>query len=220
MQVEPVRDHVPVTSDENQYLFHDKESNMKHKLLFCLALAILIVVLPTLAPVVTAQPKSKPKPLVAVMPFRTTSEELREFVRTVWVEELKKSAKVRVLSRKQVDKRLKAMSIAWQEYDWSLNAKQIGKALGAQYIVTGVIEDRDTGVISPGDNQKRTYTLTMKAQLIDTSTGEVAWADEATEQLQVQLSVEGLFKAATKRLARTLAKEAAAVLGEKGMSGN
>jgi len=192
---------------------------MKHTLLVCLAFALLVIALPTSAPVVTAQPKTKPKPLVAVMPFRTTSDELQELVRTVWVEELKKSGKVRVLSRTQTKERLQANSMAWQDYDWSLNAKQIGKALGVKYIVTGVIEARDTGVISPGDNQKRTYTLTMKAQLIDTSTGEVAWADEATEQLQVQLSVEGLIKAATKRLARKLAKKAAGVWGEPGMSG-
>ena len=154
---------------------------MKHIWSVRLVLAALVIVLPALT-IITAQPKGRPKPLVAVMSFKADSttnklidDELDLPVRTLWAEELKKSGKVRVLSHKQVDARLKAQSLVWEYTLDVVRAKEFGKALGVKYLLTGYINDQL-------DPTKRTHTLTMKASLIDTSTGEIVWADEASTE--------------------------------------
>lgn len=184
---------------------------MKRTRSLCLVLAALVVVLPPPGPVVMAQSKGKPKPLVAVMPFkveRPNSDFCNDIPVDSWIKELTMSGKVRVLSCKQVDARMKAKGIIWEQ-EWpepKVTAKEIGKALGVKYLLVGSIAmNASNNAAETASNTKRTQTLTMKAKLIDTSTGEVVWSDEVMETA-LSPNDPVAIKAA-KRCVRQLAKK-------------
>jgi curli biogenesis system outer membrane secretion channel CsgG len=68
-------------------------------------------------------------------------------------------------------------------------AVRVGKLLGVNYLLTGAVTEygrTDSGVHTPGVGGvpsvsvgKKTFVAAMNARLIDTSTGEIVWADEA-----------------------------------------
>jgi curli biogenesis system outer membrane secretion channel CsgG len=81
-------------------------------------------------------------------------------------------------------------------------AVRIGKLLGVNYLLTGAVTEygaEDKGAHGSGFRglpgfgvHKKTFVAALNARLIDTSTGEVVWADEATaEESSVKVSVGG-----------------------------
>jgi curli biogenesis system outer membrane secretion channel CsgG len=96
-----------------------------------------------------------------------------------------------------------------QEKNMSLNgdidpstAIQAGKLFGCQYFLTGAVteygsqgtEAHGSGVHGlPGfSGGKRSFVAAMNARIIDTTTGEIVWADEArNEDAHFHLSIGG-----------------------------
>jgi curli biogenesis system outer membrane secretion channel CsgG len=81
-------------------------------------------------------------------------------------------------------------------------AVKIGKLLGVNYLLTGAVTEygvTDKGAHGSGIGRlpgfsagKRSFVAALNARLIDTSTGEVVWADEASsEESSVKVSVGG-----------------------------
>jgi curli biogenesis system outer membrane secretion channel CsgG len=120
----------------------------------------------------------------------------------VFVTELVKSGKFRVIDREQ-------LAALLQERDMSLagdidpaTAIQAGKLLGCQYFLTGAVtEYGSTGTEAHGGSVgglpgfsggKRTFVAAMNARIIDTTTGEIVWADEGRgEDAKFRLSIGG-----------------------------
>lgn len=154
---------------------------MKHTLPLCLVLTAFL-----LAPAVCiTQPKIRSKPLVAVMPFKVESrnkvsvDEDPASIRTLWTKELAKSSKVRVLTPKQVDARLRAKSLVWKQTLDAAKLKRYGRALGVKYLVIGTVADLDEAVAGNdvGSNQRR---VSIKTSLNATATGEAVFSDGVT----------------------------------------
>ena len=81
-------------------------------------------------------------------------------------------------------------------------AIKFGKLLGVNYLLTGAVTEygiTDKGAHGPGIGGlpsfgvgKRNFVAAINARVIDTSTGEILWADEATaEESSVKVNVGG-----------------------------
>jgi curli biogenesis system outer membrane secretion channel CsgG len=148
------------------------------------------------------------KPRVAVLEFKNKADNQywwhggAEAIQDVFVTELVKSGKYRVIDREQ-------LAALMQEKDLTLSgdvdpatAVNVGKLLGVQYFLTGAITEygaTDTSAHGSGvgglpgfSGGKRTFVAACNARLIDTSTGEIVWADEARgEDAKFKLSIGG-----------------------------
>lgn len=107
----------------------------------------------------------------------------------VFVTELFKSGKFRVVEREQINAILQEKGLVLSGDINPSTAMQIGQLLGAEYLLAGSVteygEDR-TDVRTPGIRRlpgvsvgKKNFTAAMNARVFDTSTGEIVWADEA-----------------------------------------
>lgn len=169
-------------------------------------LSTMVMAMCAFTTVVMGQPKGKPKLKVAVMPFKVNLE--LNNVRAAWTEELKKSGKVSVLSQKQVDVslNLQADDVNSDNESTVHGRKAIGKALKVNYLLTGECE------FHGGIGLDVSYKVTMKARLIDTSTGEVVWADEASQE---EPNRKGVDAEGVQRIFTHLTKSCVRKLGPK-----
>ena len=148
------------------------------------------------------------KPRIAVLEFKNKADNQwwwhggAAAAQDVFVTELVKSGKFRVIDREQ-------LAALMQEKNMSLagdidpaTAVQAGKLLGCQYFLTGAVteygatgtEAHGAGVRGlPGfSGGKKTFVAAMNARIIDTTTGEIVWADEGRgEDAKFRLSIGG-----------------------------
>jgi curli biogenesis system outer membrane secretion channel CsgG len=151
---------------------------------------------------------SSDKPRLAVLEFKNKADNQwwyhggAEAAQDVFVTELVKSGKFRVVEREQLEALMREKNLTLSGDVDPSTAVKVGKLLGVNYLLTGAVTEygvTDKGAHGsgigrlPGFNAgKRDFTAAMNARLIDTSTGEIVWADEATAaESSVKVSVGG-----------------------------
>jgi curli biogenesis system outer membrane secretion channel CsgG len=171
-------------------------------LALCAALA-LTVILPLVA---GAAPSDKPR--IAVIEFKNKADNQywwsggAEAMQDVFVTELFKSGKFRVVEREQLQALMQEKNLTLSGDLDPATAVRIGKILGVNYLLTGSVTEygvTDKGAHGSGIGRlpgfsagKRNFVAAVNSRLIDTSTGEIVWADEArAEESSVKVSVGG-----------------------------
>jgi len=157
----------------------------------CAALLLAALALPALS-----SAASSDKPRVAVLEFKNKADNQwwhsggAEAAQDVFVTELVKSGKFRVVEREQLEALMQEKNLTLSGDVDPKSAVRIGKLLGVNYLLTGAVTEygeEGTDVHTPGlrgrlpgvSVNKKVFTAAMNARLIDTSTGEIVWADEA-----------------------------------------
>lgn len=146
------------------------------------------------------------KPRIAVLEFEAKADQQwygwwrdagAAAIQDVIVTELVKAGKFRVIERSQLEAILREKNLALEGDVDASTAVKAGKLLGVKYLLTGAVtEYGNTDVAGGGfgvSAGKRKFVAAMNARLIDTSTGEIVWADEArAEEASVRVSVFGV----------------------------
>ena len=176
---------------------------MKRIVSLALCAALLCVVAVSVA---SAADKSN-KPRVAVIEFKNKADNQwwyhggAEAMQDVFVTELVKSGKFRVVEREQLAALMAEKNLTLSGDVDPSTAVKIGKLLGVNYLLTGSVTEygvtdkgahgRSIGL--PGFSaDKRTFVAAANARLIDTTTGEIVWADEASAgESSAKVSVGG-----------------------------
>lgn len=168
------------------------------------AALLLAVAIPAIA---LAADKSA-KPRIAVIEFKNKADNQwwyhggAEAAQDVFVTELFKSGRFRVVEREQLNALMQEKGLTLSGDVDPSTAVRVGKLLGVNYLLTGSVTEygaTDTGAHAPGVRRlpgfsagKRNFVAAMNARLIDTSTGEIVWADEARgEDSSVRVNVGG-----------------------------
>lgn len=177
---------------------------MKRATLFALCAALVLAVT---VPAVTSAAKSD-KPRLAVLEFKNKADNQWWYhggataAQDVFVTELVKSGKFRVVEREQLEALMQEKNLTLSGDVDPSTAVKVGKLLGVNYLLTGAVTEygvTDKGAHGSGIGRlpgfsagKRNFVAAMNARLIDTSTGEIVWADEARgEEGSVKVSVGG-----------------------------
>jgi curli biogenesis system outer membrane secretion channel CsgG len=171
-------------------------------LAICATLALAMV-----ASLVRAQaPSSKPR--VAVIEFANKADNQwwhstgAQAAQDIFVTELVKSRKFVVIEREKINAIMQEKGLTLAGDIDPKTAMQIGKLLGLNYLLTGAVTEygnTDTGAHGPGIGglpsfgvKKRSFVAALNARLINVSTGEIVWADEARkEETSSSVSVGG-----------------------------
>ncbi|HEY8022740.1 MAG TPA: CsgG/HfaB family protein [Thermoanaerobaculia bacterium] len=158
------------------------------------AALLAAMLVPALA---VAKPQST-KPRLAVLEFKNKADNQwwwhggAAAAQDVFVTQLVKSGKFRVVEREQLEALMKEKNLSLSGDVDPATAVRVGKLLGVNYLLTGAVteygaEDKGAhggsfrGLPSFGVH-KKTFVAALNARLIDTSTGEVVWADEARSE--------------------------------------
>jgi curli biogenesis system outer membrane secretion channel CsgG len=166
-----------------------------------------VVALAATASLVSAQPPSS-KPRIAVIEFASKADNQWWFkngaaaAQDIFVTELVKSRKFVVVEREKINEIMKEKGLTLGGDIDPKTAMQIGKVLGLNYILTGAVTEygsTDTGAHGGGIGalpgfgvHKRSFVAALNARLINVSTGEIVWADEARkEETNSNVSVGG-----------------------------
>jgi curli biogenesis system outer membrane secretion channel CsgG len=148
------------------------------------------------------------KPRIAVLEFKNKADNQwwwhggAEAAQDVFVTELVKSGKFRVVEREQLQALMREKNLTLSGDLDPATAVRVGKLLGVNYLLTGSVTEygvtdksahgRSIGRLPGFSAGKRTFVAAMNARLIDTSTGEIMWADEASaEESSAKVSVGG-----------------------------
>jgi curli biogenesis system outer membrane secretion channel CsgG len=175
---------------------------MKRWIAAGIVLTLALVLAPAVAPAADAKPR------IAVLEFKNKADGQWWYhggaaaMQDVFVTELVKSGKFRVIDREQLAALLaeKNMSLAG-DID-PKTAVKAGKLLGVQYFLTGAVTEygaQGTSASAPSvgglpgfSGGKKTFVAAANARLIDTTTGEILWADEARgEDSKFKLNIGG-----------------------------
>ena len=143
------------------------------------------------------------KPRLAVLEFKNKADNQwwyhggAEAAQDVFVTELVKSGKFRVVEREQLAALMEEKNLTLSGDVDPSTAVRIGKLLGVNYLLTGAVTEYGNTDVGGGgfgvSAGKRKFVAAMNARLIDTSTGEVVWADEASqEEASIKVSVFGV----------------------------
>jgi len=157
---------------------------------------VLVVVGLLLPAMVTAQ-----KPRIAVIEFDADAasnwyswwrNQGAGAVQEVLVTELVKSGKFRVIEREKLDALMQEKNLSLSGSLDPSTAVQAGKLLGVEYLVTGAITEygnSDAGARAPGfrglpsvNIKRRKFAAAINARLVNTTTGEIVWADDVREE--------------------------------------
>ena len=161
---------------------------MKHITLLGLFFTVLLIVLH--APAAAAQETGQSKPQIAVLGFgnrsgaRSVQDVFVTEIQDVFVTELVKTGKFRVVEREQLDARMRSNNLTLGGDVDPATAVRVGKLLGVNYVMTGTVNEY-------GETDRRArrggrrFNAAVSARLIDTSTGEITWADEARSNVSV-----------------------------------
>ena len=138
---------------------------------------------------------SSDKPRIAVLEFKSKAENQWWYhngasaAQDVFVTELVKSGKFRVVEREQLAALMEEKNLVLSGDIDPATAVKVGKLLGVNYLLTGAVTEygaSDTQVHTPGVRRlpgvsvgKKKFVAAMNARMIDTETGEILWADEA-----------------------------------------
>jgi curli biogenesis system outer membrane secretion channel CsgG len=159
------------------------------------------------APAAFAQDKAK-KPRIAVLEFKNKADNQYWWhggaaaMQDIFVTELVKSGKFRVIDREQLDALLSEKNLSLSGDVDPRTAVKVGKLIGVEYFLTGAITEygeETSGAHAPGVRGlpgfsvgKKTFTAAANARIIETSTGEILWADEArAEEKNTKVNVGG-----------------------------
>jgi curli biogenesis system outer membrane secretion channel CsgG len=168
-----------------------------------LALCAVALLALVLVPVLSAAPKGGgEKPRIAVLEFKNKADNQWWFhggataAQDVFVTELVKSGKFRVVDREQLEAMMQEKHLTQSGDIDPKTAMKLGKLLGVNYLLTGAVTEYGNTDVSGGGGGvsagKRKFVAALNARLINASTGEVLWADEATqEESSVRVSVFG-----------------------------
>lgn len=163
------------------------------------ARAVVAALLVAAAPIARAQAK----PRVAVIEFKNKAEgyawswyNCGRAAQDMLVTELVKSQKFRVVEREQLAAILQEKNLTLSGDVDPKTAVKIGKMLGVEYLISGAVTEmalRKSGVNVPGGlpfmrgpsvNVKSSrLDVGLDARAINTSTGEIAWADTAKKSV-------------------------------------
>ncbi|HSL84208.1 MAG TPA: CsgG/HfaB family protein [Thermoanaerobaculia bacterium] len=172
---------------------------------------ILTMTLCTLLVALAASPLfAADKPRIAVLEFENKANSGwhwwtnrgAEAMQDVFVTELVKSGKFRVIDRERLDALMREKNLALSGDVDPSTAVQAGKLLGVEYFLVGsVTEYGATDVSGGGPGRlglpsvragKKTFVAAANARIIDAQTGEILWADEARgEDSNVRVRVGG-----------------------------
>lgn len=148
------------------------------------------------------------KPRIAVLEFKNKTDNQywwhggNAATQDVFVTELVKSGKFSVTNREQLQALMAEKNLTLSGEVDPRTAVKVGKLLGVNYLLTGAVTEYgvdDKGAHGPGigglpsfSAGKKRFVAAMNARLIDTSTGEILWADEArAEESSTKVSVGG-----------------------------
>jgi curli biogenesis system outer membrane secretion channel CsgG len=138
------------------------------------------------------------KPRVAVLEFKNKADNQwwyhggAEAAQDVFVTELVKSGRFRVIEREQLAALMQEKNLSLSGDIDPSTAVRAGRLLGVDYLLTGAVTEYGTtssrvdtpsgslgGRWVPGVSVgKNSFVAAMNARLIDTETGEILWADE------------------------------------------
>jgi curli biogenesis system outer membrane secretion channel CsgG len=169
----------------------------------CAALLVALV-----APVLADAAGKSDKPRIAVLELKNKADNQWWYhggaaaTQDVFVTELVKSGKFRVVEREQLEALMQEKNLTLSGDVDPKTAVKIGKLLGVNYLLTGAVTEygvTDKGAHGSGIGRlpgfsagKRSFVAAINARLIDTNTGEIVWADEArAEESSVKVSVGG-----------------------------
>jgi len=169
----------------------------------CAALLVALV-----APVLADAAGKSDKPRIAVLELKNKADNQWWYhggaaaTQDVFVTELVKSGKFRVVEREQLEALMQEKNLTLSGDVDPKTAVKIGKLLGVNYLLTGAVTEygvTDKGAHGSGIGRlpgfsagKRSFVAALNARLIDTNTGEIVWADEArAEESSVKVSVGG-----------------------------
>jgi curli biogenesis system outer membrane secretion channel CsgG len=172
-------------------------------LVLCAALLLAMFAAPALT-----RAASSDKPRIAVLEFKNKADNQwwwhggAEAAQDVFVTELVKSGKFRVVEREQLQALMQEKNLTLSGDLDPSTAVRVGKLLGVNYLLTGAVTEygvtdksahgRSVGRLPGFSAGKRTFVAAMNARLINTSTGEIEWADEASaEESSTKVSVGG-----------------------------
>jgi curli biogenesis system outer membrane secretion channel CsgG len=157
---------------------------------------------------VAAVGQAADKPRIAVLEFKNKADNQywwhggAEAMQDVFVTELVKSGKFRVIDREQLAALMQEKNLSLAGDIDPSSAVKAGKLLGCQYFLTGAITEygatdtsahgRSVGGLPGFSGGKKTFVAAANARIIDTTTGEIVWADEARgEDAKFKLSIGG-----------------------------
>jgi curli biogenesis system outer membrane secretion channel CsgG len=171
---------------------------MKRTVSLALCAALVLVV----ASVAFAADKST-KPRLAVLEFKNKADNQwwykggAEAAQDVFVTELVKSGRFRVVEREQLEALMREKNLTLSGDVDPSTAVRIGKLLGVNYLLTGAVTEYGNTSVGGGgfgvSAGKKKFVAAMNARLIDTSTGEIVWADEGrAEEASIKVQVFGV----------------------------
>lgn len=150
---------------------------------------------------VTGASWAQEKPRVAVLEFKAKADNQwyhwwrsggASAAQDVFVTELVKSGKFRVIEREQLAALIAEKNLSLSGDVDASSAIEAGRLLGVKYFLTGAITEYGTSTANasapsvgglPSFRVKRKkFSAAMNARLIDTETGEIVWADEARQE--------------------------------------
>jgi curli biogenesis system outer membrane secretion channel CsgG len=151
-------------------------------------------------------PSSKPR--VAVIEFENKADNQwwrstgAQAAQDIFVTELVKSRKFVVIEREKINSIMQEKGLTLGGDIDPKTAMRIGKLLGLNYLLTGAVTEygsSNTGAHGPGMGnlpsfgvRKTVFVAALNARLINVSTGEIVWADEARkEESNSSVSVGG-----------------------------
>ncbi|MFP3940748.1 MAG: CsgG/HfaB family protein [Thermoanaerobaculia bacterium] len=172
--------------------------------------AVLFVALAALGTLGESPAFASEKPRIAVLEFENKAEAARswwrnrgaEAMQDVFVTELVKAQKFRVIDRERLDALMREKNLSLSGDIDPSTAVEAGKLLGVEYFLVGSVTEygaTDAGAHGrsrrglPGFRAgKRTFVAAANARIINAETGEILWADEARgEESNVRVSVGG-----------------------------
>jgi curli biogenesis system outer membrane secretion channel CsgG len=166
-------------------------------LTLCGVALLALVLVPALSNAASGE-----KPRIAVLEFKNKADNQWWYhggaaaAQDVFVTELVKSGKFRVVDREQLEAMMQEKHLTQSGDIDPKTAMKLGKLLGVNYLLTGAVTEYGNtdvhgggGGVSAG---KRKFVAALNARLINASTGEVLWADEASqEESSIKVSVFG-----------------------------
>lgn len=156
-------------------------------------LASLLALCAVLAVALVAGAQDKPR--IAILEIKNKADNQYwwhgggEAAQDVFITELVKSGKFRVVERERIAAIMQEKGLNLSGDIDPSTAMQIGKLLGAEYLLAGAVTEygeEQSDVRTPGVRGlpsvsvgKKTFTAAINARVFDVSTGEIVWADEA-----------------------------------------
>ncbi len=178
---------------------------MKRVLQILVSAALLVAIV---SPALVGQDKAK-KPRIAVLEFKNKADNQwwwhggAAAAQDVFVTELVKSGKFRVVDREQLAALMQEKNLSLSGDIDTKTAVKAGKLLGVQYFLTGAVTEYGStgkeassggiGGLPSFSVKKKTFVAALNARIIDTETGEILWADEARGEEKAQnIKVAGI----------------------------